>query len=99
MIGCQRVEGYKFQTIFFEHWMKQGLLSLPSEESRLKNKLIIKVVTGSSSSAHCKIIEVGIGSNKHDFFADRAIIFLTSLMDNSLKSEKRTLLPLITSSK
>ena len=48
-------------------------------------------MTGSSSSAHCIIIEVGIGSNKHDFFADRVAVFLTSLMDNYLKSEKRTI--------
>ena len=39
MIGCQRIEGYKFQTIFFEHWMEQGLFSLPNEESRLNRQV------------------------------------------------------------
>ena len=55
---------------------------------------IFKVMTGSSLSPHCISIEVGIGSNKHDCFADRVIIFLTSSIDNSLKSEERTLLQL-----
>ena len=48
------------------------------------------VMTGRSSSEHCKTSEVGIGSKQDVFLAERDIIIMTSSMEKVLNSDNET---------
>ena len=70
---------------FFNKGVTIASFHTPGKWPDFKDELIINVITGKILSIHLTTNDVGRGSNEHDFFEDRIIMYRTSSTDSDLK--------------